>query len=129
MGVVCTAVRVRNAMVPGSAPVELQAKVDGGATLLVLPGELAQELGLPFIRRQTVKYASEQTAERDVVGMVEVEVCGRKGWFEAVVEPSKKYALLGAVVTESLDLIVEPRSLGVYANPRSSLPMAEIEEA
>jgi len=43
------------------------------------------------------------------------------------VEPKKNYALIGAVVMEALDLIVEPRSLGVYPNPRSSLPMAEIE--
>ncbi len=28
---------------------------------------------------------------------------------------------------ETLDLIVEPRSLEVYPNPRSHLPMAEIE--
>lgn len=59
--------------------------------------------------------------------MVEVEICGRKGWFEAIVEPKKKYPLIGAIVMESLDLIVEPRSMGVYPNPRSRLPMAEIE--
>jgi hypothetical protein len=28
---------------------------------------------------------------------------------------------------ETLDLIVEPRDLRVYPNPRSKLPMAEIE--
>jgi len=28
---------------------------------------------------------------------------------------------------ESLDLIIEPRSLSIYPNPRSKLPMAEIE--
>jgi hypothetical protein len=47
--------------------------------------------------------------------------------FEAVVEPNKRYALVGAIVMETLDLIVEPRSLQLYPNPRSKLPMAEIE--
>jgi len=47
--------------------------------------------------------------------------------FEAIVEPKKKYALIGAVVMETLDLIVEPRSLGIYPNSRSVLPMAEVE--
>ena len=40
---------------------------------------------------------------------------------------AKAYALLGAVVMETLDLIVEPRDLRIYPNPRSRLPMAEIE--
>ena len=79
------------------------------------------------IRKQNVKYANEETAEKDVVWGVEVEICDRKGVFEAVVEPNKKYTLIGAIVMETLDLIVEPRSLQIYPNPRSKLPMAEIE--
>lgn len=126
MGVIYTQIKVRNPFADAPA-LEVTAKVDTGATLLVLPGEVAREFNLPVIRQQNVKYANEQIAERDIVGIIEVEVCGRKGWFEALVEPQKKYALLGAVVMESLDLIVEPRSLGIYPNPRSDLPMAEIE--
>ncbi len=126
MGVTYTQIKIRNPFA-NLPPMELMAKVDTGATMLVLPGEVAQAFNLPVIRKQNVKYANEQVEERDIVGIIEVEVCGRKGWFEAVVEPLKKYALLGAVVMESLDLIVEPRSLGIYPNPRSDLPMAEIE--
>ncbi len=54
-------------------------------------------------------------------------ICGRKGVFEAIVGPNKRYALIGAIVIETLDLIVEPRSLQIYPNPRSKLPLAEIE--
>ena len=68
-----------------------------------------------------MKFANEDTAERQIVGMVEVEICGRKGWFEAVVEPNKKYPLIGAVVMESLDLIVEPRSMGISADFKEGL--------
>ena len=74
-----------------------------------------------------MKYANEETEEKDVVWGVEVEMCDRKGIFEAVVEPNKRYALVGAIVMETLDLIIEPRSLQIYPNPRSELPMAEIE--
>lgn len=126
MGVFNATVRLRNATSP-SEVLELPAKVDTGATLLVLPQSIADQLKLTPIRRQRVKYANEETADRDVVGVVELEVCGRKGWFEAVVEPKKTYALMGAVVMETLDLIVEPRAMQVYPNPRSILPMAEIE--
>jgi len=126
MGIVYVTARIRHPL-QDIPPADVQAKVDTGATLLVLPQAVADEFAFPVIRKQSVKYANEETAERDVVWGVEVELCGRKGIFEAVVEPKKKYALIGAVVMESLDLIVEPRSLGVYPNPRSDLPMAEIE--
>ena len=126
MGVINTELLVRNILTHGEI-LKIPAKVDTGATLLVLPESVVRELGTPVIRTQTVKYANETLADRDVVYGVEVEVCGRKGVFEAIVEPNKTYALLGAIVMETLDLIVEPRDLRIYPNPRSRLPMAEIE--
>jgi predicted aspartyl protease len=126
MGIIYTTIKIRNPLT-NSEQIELQAKIDTGATLLVLPGDIVKEFNFPVIRRDTVKYANEDTAERDIVWAVELEICDRKGVFEAVVEPKKKYALIGAIVMETLDLIVEPRSLGIYPNPRSKLPMAEIE--
>ncbi|MFQ6116461.1 MAG: aspartyl protease family protein [bacterium] len=126
MGVTYTTIKIKNPLT-NSETIELDAKVDSGATLLVLPEKVAKELGFPKIRNQVVKYANEETAERDVVWGVELELCDRKGIFEAVLEPKKQYALVGAIVMETLDLIVEPRSLQVYPNPRSKLPMAEIE--
>jgi predicted aspartyl protease len=120
-------VSLRNVLTD-SEPLELSAKVDTGATLLVLPGWVHQQLQFPIIRRQTVRYANEETSERDVVYGIELTVCGRKGVFEAIIEPQKRYGLLGAIVLETLDLIADSRSQKLYVNPRSpDLPMAEIE--
>jgi len=126
MGLIYTKIKIRN-LLTKSDYLEVDSKIDTGATLLVLPEKVIKELDLPVIRQQNVKYADESVQQWDVVWGVEVTLCGRIGVFEAIVEPKKKYALIGAVVMEALDLIVEPRSLGVYPNPRSSLPMAEIE--
>jgi predicted aspartyl protease len=126
MGVFSVTLKVRNAVLGGEF-VDLLAKVDTGATLLVISQALADELKLPVRRKQTVKYADERTAELDVVWGLDLEVCGRGGVFEAVVEPRKNYGLLGAIVMETLDLLVDPRGLQLYPNPRSKLPMAEIE--
>lgn len=126
MGTIYTILKIRNPLT-NSEIVELEAKVDTGATLLVWPESTALHFNFPKIRKQIVKYTNEETAERDIVCGVEVEVCGRKGWFEAIVEPGKKYALLGTIVMDTLDLIIDPRGLQIYPNPRSpSLPMAEI---
>lgn len=124
MGITYTTLKIRNPLT-NSEIVEIEAVVDSGATMLVLPESLVRELNFPKIRKQTGKYANEETAERDIVWGVEVEVCGRVGVFEAIVEPKKKYALLGAIVMETLDLIIEPRGLEIYPNPRSHLTMAE----
>jgi hypothetical protein len=127
MGIFYETILVRN-ILKGGEPVELTVKVDTGATMLVLPGWLQEQLQFPVIRRQLVRYANEETAEREVVYGVEVTVCGRTGVFEAVIEPAKRYGFLGAIVLEALDLIADPRSQRLYVNPRSpDLPMAEIE--
>ena len=126
MGVTYTNLKVRN-IIAGSEEVELRVKVDSGATMLVIPGWLQENLNFPVIRKQQVKYANENRETKDVVYGVAVEICERKGVFDAVVEPQKEYGLLGAIVMEELDLIVEPRELKIYPNPRSpDMPMAEI---
>ena len=127
MGIFYETILVRN-ILKGGEPIELTVKVDTGATMLVLPGWLQEQLQFPVIRRQLVRYANEETVEREVVYGVEVTVCGRTGVFEAVIEPAKRYGSLGAIVLEALDLIADPRSQRLYVNPRSpDLPMAEIE--
>jgi hypothetical protein len=94
----------------------------------VCPNEVPNYNGSDWRLGISVRYANEETAEREVVYGVEVTVCGRTGVFEAVIEPAKRYGLLGAIVLEALDLIADPRSQRLYVNPRSpDLPMAEIE--
>lgn len=86
------------------------AVVDTGASHLVLPEKIAAKLGVPVLGKTRVKYADERRLVRDVVGYVEVELLGRRGIFKAVVEPKRKDALIGAIVLEDLDLLVDPRA-------------------
>ena len=127
MGVAYSTVRIKRFQ-SDEEPLELRVKIDSGATMLVIPGWVQEKFGFPLIRKQMVKYADERSAQLDVVADVEIEICGRRGIFEAIVEPLKEYGLLGSVVMEVLDLILEPRELKLYPNPRSpEMPMVEIE--
>jgi predicted aspartyl protease len=127
MGVTYATIKVKR-FLSDEEPIELRVKVDTGATMLVIPWWVQERFSFPIIRKQSVKYADERREQRDVAAGVEIEVCCRKGVFSAVVEPKKEYGLLGAIVMEELDLIVEPRELKLYPNPRSpDIPMAEIE--
>ncbi|MBY0515021.1 MAG: hypothetical protein K2P78_14105 [Gemmataceae bacterium] len=91
--------QLRSAMVSGV--------VDTGAAMLVLPEAVARRLGLPKIGETSVRYADHRTAKRDVVGDVEIEYAGRRTNLTAVVEPNRPDALYGAILLESLDLLVD----------------------
>jgi len=85
----------------------IRAVVDSGATKLVLPEALVKELGLPRGDKIKVRYADGRTAQRRGAEGVYVELLGRHGTFTAVVEPNRESALLGAIVLEDLDLLVD----------------------
>ena len=84
--------------------------VDTGAAMLVLPESVAQQLGLPKKGETSVRYADHRKATRDMVGRAEIEYAGRKDTFSAVVEPGRQDALIGAIVLEALDLLVDYRT-------------------
>jgi predicted aspartyl protease len=81
--------------------------VDSGAARLVLPPPVVESLGLPEAGETGVRYADHRTAKRPIVRNVWLELCGRGADFSAIVEPKRKDALIGAIVLEELDLIVD----------------------
>ena len=85
----------------------LSGVVDSGATRLVLPAKTVKQLGLPVERKVKVRYADDRTADRDAAENVYVQLLGRHGVFTAIVEPRRRTALIGAIVLEDLDFIVD----------------------
>jgi clan AA aspartic protease len=85
----------------------LPAVVDSGSTYLVLPEKVVKQLGLPQAAETWVRYADQRRKKRPRVEQVELEVFGRNGTFRAIVEPKRDTALLGAIVLEDLDLLVD----------------------
>ncbi len=82
--------------------------VDTGANHVVLPKTIADQLGLPVHGTATVRYADNRTATRTIVKQLSLETAGREGTFRAVVEPDRDTVLIGVLVLEDLDLIVDP---------------------
>jgi predicted aspartyl protease len=85
----------------------IRGVVDSGATRLVLPQAVAKKLGLPTSGKIKVRYADRRTETRSTVEGVYVEILGRHGTFTAVVEPKRRSALVGAIVLEDLDFMVD----------------------
>ena len=87
--------------------VQVEGLVDTGAVRLVLPADVVAALGLPPSAEVRVRYADDRTAMRLTVTDVLLELEGRTGSFTAIVEPGRKTALIGAIVMEDLDLLVD----------------------
>ena len=87
--------------------VSMQGVVDTGATRLVLPKGVVDLLGLPVTGQATVHYGDRSSRKRDMVNNAFVQLLGRGSVFNAIVEPNRTDALIGAIVMEDLDLIVD----------------------
>jgi clan AA aspartic protease len=85
----------------------IQAMVDSGATKLVLPEAVVKRLGLPLGDKIKVRYADGRKVQRREAKGVYLKLLGRDDTFSAIVEPKRETALLGAIVLEDLDLLVD----------------------
>jgi clan AA aspartic protease len=87
--------------------ITIRGVVDSGATRLVIPEATARELGLEPSGQARMRYADGRSAERPMVDRVHLTWGGRGSVFNAIVEPDRDSALIGAIVLEDLDLVVD----------------------
>lgn len=85
----------------------LQGLVDSGASRLVLPKKVVDKLGLLVTEYVKMTYADRRSTKRPVVQSVHVALQGRDSIFKAMVEPKRDTALIGAIVLEDLDFLVD----------------------
>ncbi|MFQ6091654.1 MAG: aspartyl protease family protein [bacterium] len=107
----------------------VDAVIDTGATMVVLPKKLVKELGLEKIEnvKVKVKYGDGRVEGKEVYGVVRLELKGRVGNFDVLPENDEARPLVGQIVLERLDLIIEPSTRKLIPNPRSpEMPMIEV---
>ncbi len=126
MGKVIEKIKITNLLEPIKS-IEVEAVIDTGATMIVLPKNIVDELGLRKIREAKVRYANNRTELKSIFGVVTIEIKGRTGNFDVLVEAEGSQPLIGQVVLEILDLVVDPRTRTLIPNPMSpEMPMVEI---
>lgn len=94
---------------------EVDALVDTGSTYLVISPEILQKLGLRIVGQQIAKYAD---GREDTVGVTEalfIECEGRRTTEDALV--TGDMVLVGQVVLEKLDLLVDCKNQRLIPNP------------
>jgi len=126
MGKIIEKVKITNLLEP-SKSIEVEAVIDTGATMVVLPQNIVDELMLKKIREVKVRYANNSTESKSIYGVVTIEIKGRTGNFDVLAEAEGSQPLIGQVVVEILDFVVDPRTRTLIPNPMSpEMPMMEI---
>lgn len=102
--------------------------VDSGAVMLVLPQDLVETLGLSEVGKVIVTYADERKEERPVAGIVTVKVGNRLTSTNCVVGPPNSEPLLGQIVLEAMDLLVDCAQQKLIPRPESPfLPLLKVK--
>jgi len=78
-------VRLVNSFDPEKS-IEVEAVIDTGATMIVLPKNWVETPGLKKVEDVKVKYADGSVEEKEVYGVVKVELMGRVGNFDVLAE-------------------------------------------
>ena len=73
----------------------------------MIPETTARQLGLETAGTAKFRYADGRTDERNIVRDIQLSYGGRESTFNAIVEPSRESALIGAIVLEDLDFLVD----------------------
>ena len=102
--------------------------VDSGAVMPVLPQDLVETLGLSEVGKVIVTYADERKEERPVAGIVTVKVGNRLTSVNCVVGPPNSEPLLGQIVLEAMDLLVDCAQQKLVPRPESPfLPLLKVK--
>jgi clan AA aspartic protease len=98
---------------------KLDATVDTGAVMLVLPQNVVEKLGIKNRRTVIVSYADERKEERPVAGPLTIKLGDRFMTTDCIVGPPLSEPLIGQVVLEELDLLADCTNRALTPRPES----------
>jgi len=98
---------------------EQELIVDTGARAVGLPLSIIERLGLPPTRKVTVTLSDGSRQERQLYGELRVQVGDRDDVFSCVAKPEGAPLLIGQLVLEALDLVVDCGRQQLIPNPEA----------
>ncbi len=102
--------------------------VDTGAVMVLLPEDEVDKLGLLRDGRVIVTYADERKEELDTARGLEIQVLGRTMVTDCVIGPPLCEPLIGQLVLEQLDLVVDCARRTLAPRPESpNLPLLKLK--
>lgn len=96
--------------------VEVDAVVDTGATYLCLPPSVIEQLGLLYSHSGRVKTANGDV-ERRIFSVADITIKDRTIRMDVMENDETTPPLIGYLVLEALDFVVNPKTQGLMGNP------------
>lgn len=96
--------------------VEIDAMVDTGATYLCIPPSAIEELGLTLSHNANVTTANGRV-ERRIFEGAKITIRDRTVQMQVMENDETTPALIGYLVLEALDFVVNPKTQGLMGNP------------
>ncbi len=87
--------------------------------MLIVPQDIVEKLGLENTRKVVVSYADDRKEERPVAGRVRISIADRFMITECIVGPPLSEILIGQVILEELDLLVDCVNQKLTPRPES----------
>lgn len=107
---------------------ELSMVIDTGVVMILLPQDEVEKLGLEPSKKVVVTYADERKEERWIAKGVEVTIGNRSMVTDCIIGPPLCEPLLGQLVLEELDLIVDAQRKTLGPRPESpNLPLLKLK--
>ena len=108
--------------------IEIDALVDTGAVMTLLPQDVVEALGLVLDGNVIVTLANEEKIELRKARYLSLTVAGRQIDTNCLVGPPQCEPLLGQIVLEGLDLVLDPLKRTVSPRPESPfLPSVKLK--
>jgi len=95
---------------------EIEAVVDTGATYVCISRSDIEKLGLPFLDNVELRTANGRATRRTFSG-ADIELNGRRFPMAVMENDEDTPPLIGYLILEALDLVVDPKSRQVIGNP------------
>lgn len=96
--------------------IKIEAVVDTGATFLCLPREVIEKLGLICRKSLTIVTANGK-AKRRIFAVAQIEIKDRVITMDVMENDDETPALIGYLVLEAMDFVVDPKTQAVIPNP------------
>lgn len=99
--------------------VEVEALVDTGAVMMLIPQDMKEHLGIEDKGKVIAVLADERRIELLKAGTVRVEIAGRSFSTDCLVGPPGCEVLIGHLILEALDLVLDLVKGKVLPRPES----------
>ena len=99
--------------------VQIDALVDNGSVMILLPQDVAETLGLKKIAKTIVTLANEEKIELYMAGTISLTICNRNMKTDCLIGPPQCEPLIGQLVLERLDLIIDSLKRTITPRPES----------